>query len=127
MVALALFACGDEFQEVPQSPRCDATSGPCNVDPWVCAPGQTCSFNGAGDAFECFNVGAGQEGDACQALGGTATCGENLFCARLQGEAGGTCRRLCATTDPCKACPAGLNCTPVGSSAGEVLLCLPPP
>jgi hypothetical protein len=125
VVMACMGACGDEYTEEVDDGRCNGSgNGPCNADPWNCPAGQTCSFEGMG--FACLNVGSGAEGDACMAVAGGATCGQDMLCVQLVGGGGGNCRRYCSATDACKACPTGFNCTPIGSDSGNVQVCMPP-
>ena len=80
----------------------------CYVDPWRCPAGQTCSVTDAQGHTGCIASGAGQLGDACQGIIGTAECGAGLVCIVLTG--GGTCRRYCEPARPDRGCPAGESC-----------------
>ncbi len=135
-LAIALAgACGDNFSsggEGGDAPmQCDAdVSQPCHQDGWVCANGgQTCSLNGDGTAYMCFNPGPKAEGETCTLYYGVPECDTNLFCLQRQGMTTGVCRQWCSPTDPCKACPEGQVCATVSdTSVGVTLnLCEVPP
>lgn len=67
-----------------------------------CADGQTCGLQLDGTP-DCFDIGAGKEGDACTAPG---DCGASLGCIRLHGVA--RCLRFCTPgDDPSTPCQAG--------------------
>jgi hypothetical protein len=116
---LALVACGSSSS---------TPSGPCNVYPWQCPSGQTCSPTDARH-FNCVTSGAHKSGEACKTAFGVADCADGLMC--LQPTSGaGTCAPFC---DPdnldAHGCPPSDVCTTVflGSANGpSVHLCAPP-
>lgn len=134
--AIALASCGDNFSPSGDGgggpAQCDADAAqPCHQDGWVCANnGQTCSLNGDGSDYMCFNPGPKAEGETCTLFFGVPECDTNLFCLQTQGMINGLCRQWCSPTDPCKACPEGQVCaTVMDPNVGVTLnLCeVPPP
>src|SRR5262245_2834427 len=82
---------------------------PFNENPWSCPGGQTCSPDVTAEKFDCFAAGMGKAGDTCLNTIGQPSCGEDLGCLQLQGQANGQCTPYCDLQDPAHACPAGLS------------------
>src|SRR5689334_1962469 len=78
-------------------------AGTCNTDPFSCPAGQTCWIN-SNSAFACLNSGPGKEGDACQNIIGSPTCGDGLACYAV-GSPNGTCMPFCDPSSSAHACP----------------------
>src|SRR5438128_4407199 len=79
----------------------------CDVDPWQCAAGQTCWPKDVNLNFTCLNSGQGKINEPCLFTAGQATCGDNLACLQLFGQAMGTCTPYCDNTKPTHSCPNG--------------------
>ncbi len=131
---VALGACGEAFESgETTSATCPGDANvTCDEDPWQCAAGQTCWFNQTGDGVQCLNSGPRTEGDECQPMAGSPSCGDLMLCV---GNAMGVgqCRRYCASATPCKACPAGFDCRGISfrnQATDEIIantnVCLPP-
>ncbi len=102
-------------------------SSGCNEDPWSCPAGQTCTFGDAeGSSFVCLDSGPGQDGEACQNVAGSATCGDGLLCLQQAGATMGVCTAFCDPTTTAHACADAAACVLVATPSGNDLhVCQP--
>lgn len=106
----------------------DASTAPCNENPWECPSGQTC-WPVSATSFQCLNAGPGAVGATCANTVGSATCGAGLACFQALGSASGSCYTYCSNTDVTHACTGPDTCAAVelGGTGGPTFsICIPP-
>lgn len=110
---------------LPLALACSSTTSsspaPCNEDPFQCPSGQTCWTKDT-KTFSCIPSGAGQYGDSCVPVAGTASapCGEGLLCLATS-NAAGKCVHYCDASGAAHPCASG-TCTAaaIGSASGPI-------
>ena len=106
----------------------DASTAPCNENPWECPSGQTC-WPVTATSFQCLNAGPGTVGSTCANTVGSATCGAGLACFQAIGASSGSCYTYCSNTDVMHACTGQDTCAAVelGGTGGPTFnICIPP-
>ena len=89
----------------------------CNSNPFGCPAGKTCWPADTNGTFQCLPSATGvKQGDACQQVTGTPTCGDFQFCNQ-------TCVSYC---DSNHGCQVGEQCVtgPGGGGSALVSVCL---
>ncbi len=124
LLALALGACST----TPSSNDAGAVPSGCNVDPFVCAPGETCWPKDYAPTFACLKSAPGKSvQDPCANQPGVVTCSDNQACVEFSAGRGG-CLSYCS--DALHPCPGTQLCVEikVGTSAESpsIKVCAPP-
>ena len=114
-------ACGDDFESGGGG---GATTVPCNEDPWICPPPQSC-WVFTDYTFQCINVGTTPIGDACTATLGSSQCAPGSACLASTGGVNGFCVSFCDPLDATRACAVG-TCTSARYSRPDTGGELPP-
>jgi hypothetical protein len=126
LLALAATACSSSSSSSSPS---DASTAPCNENPWECAPSQTC-WPVSATSFECLNAGPGALGSSCANDVGSPTCGAGLACFQAIGASTGSCLSYCSTVQAAHGCSGQDTCQGVelgGSGGPTFYVCVPPP
>lgn len=99
---------------------------PCNTNPWSCPDGQTCWIMNQAGSFSCLNSDATKvKGAECLNIMGQATCGDDMICFQLQGQAKGVCAPYCDNTIPSRGCDTGETCTTLILGSSTASACRP--
>lgn len=125
LLFLLLAACSSSSSSSNSS---DASTAPCNENPWECPSGQTC-WPVTATSFQCLNAGPGTVGSTCANTAGSATCGAGLACFQAIGSTSGSCYTYCSNTDVTHACTGQDTCAAVelGGTGGPTFsICVPP-
>jgi hypothetical protein len=104
-VAAVAAACGEDFEEGEGGGGASADV-PCNEDPWICTPPQSC-WVFTDYTFQCINVGGTPAGGSCTATLGSSQCVAGNICYPTSDSANGICVPLCDPRDPARACSSG--------------------